>query len=157
MATAPANKVINPDLRICALLMQLAGHHQLHYCHPSQAKIIELLKQFTGRVMSRRTLNRHLAALCELGYLRRTRRHQYHRRRGFLLRSTLYHIGGRYLAQLRNMARGVQKFRDSLERSSASIRVPASAQYAKSLLKILVSRATYPQARPPDPPNRAPR
>lgn len=147
--TAPENSVRRPDVRICTLLMQLAGHYRKHYCHPTQAKLIELMRRFTGLVLSRRQLNRHLNALQDMGYLHRMRRHEHHRHRGFVMRSTLYRIGGRFLSQLRTAHVGLQRFRESLEKSALSIRVPRAAQYAENLLKILVPRGSYPQARAP--------
>ena len=147
--TAPENTVRRPDVRIATLLMQLAGHYRKHYCHPTQAKLIELARRFTGLTLSRRSLNRHLNALQDQGYLHRTRRHQHDKVRGFVMRSTLYRIGARYLQQLRAVHVGLGRFRESLEKSVASIRVPRAAQYASNLLKMLVTQGGYPQAAPP--------
>jgi DNA-binding IclR family transcriptional regulator len=147
--STPENTVRNADVRIVTLLMQLAGYYNKHYCHPSQAKLCELLERFTGRCISRRQLNRHLNALQDQGYVHRQRRHRYDKHRGMVLCSTLYRIGARYLQQLRNAHRGLARFRDSLEKTAASIRVPRAAQYATNLLRSLVAQPGYPQARPP--------
>lgn len=147
--TAPENSVRRPDVRIVTLLMQLAGHYRKHYCHPTQEKLIELVRRFTGLALSRRQLNRHLNALQDQGYLHRTRRHEHVKRRGFVMRSTLYRIGGRFLQQLKAAHVGLGRFRESLEKSASSIRVPGAAQYARNLLKVLVPAGGYPQARAP--------
>lgn len=143
--------VRNPDLRVMETLMGLASYHRKTYCFPTQAKLCELVKRITGRTMSRRTLNRHLAGLERQGFVRRTRRHQAHRTHGFVMRSTLYRIGARYLARVRNIVAGVAKFSRAANDLIASSRVPQAAQYARNLLKVLVPRGTYPQpqAAPP--------
>jgi DNA-binding transcriptional ArsR family regulator len=147
--STPANTVRRLDVRIATTLLQLAGYHNKHYCHPSQAKLCELLERFTGLRISRRHLCRHLNALQDQGYVHRQRRHHFDKKKGFVMCSTLYRIGARYLQQLRNVTRGVARYRDSLEKTASSIRVPRAAQYARNLLRSLVPQPSYPQARPP--------
>lgn len=86
------NETIKPDLSLVMILAGLAGHYNKHYCYPTQDKICSLLKRYYGRFMSRRTVNRHLAGLEAAGWIRRRRRHQLDKVRGWVFRSTLYTI-----------------------------------------------------------------
>lgn len=121
------NAVLNPDHRILYTLTGLAAHFGKGYCFPSQAKILALLRERAHRTMSRRTLNRHLHALEARGLIVRKRRHTHDRRRGFLLRSTLYSFTGFTYALMRHVARGSLLW---LSRS----RVPKLAQYVTHML-----------------------
>jgi len=123
------NTVRIPDLRICDTLAGLAGHHARSWCYPSQAKILELLARFTGRTLSRRHLNRHLAALERDGMLRRIRRHVRDRTRGMLLRSTVYVLAGRYLARVRNLLRAAGRWAKNPRQINAPVPVPPPAQH----------------------------
>lgn len=146
----PENCVVNPDTRICEVLAGLAAHHRKTWCYPTQEKILQLLKQFTGRVMARRSLNRHLAALERDGQIRRIRRHHATKQHGWTMRSTLYVIGGRFLARMRRINQAVTRFLALGPNAVLSgIRVPGAAQYARSLAKAFVPAPSYPQSRPP--------
>ena len=125
------NTVINPDNKICEVLAGLAAHHWKTWCYPSQDKLCELLQRFTGRIMSRRTLNRHLNALERDGQLRRVRRHHHDPRRGMVLRSTLYVICGRFLGRMHRVVAAAKRFAKLPDRSHSGIRVPILAQYKK--------------------------
>ncbi len=123
--------VRNPDSRICEVLAGLAAHHHRYWCYPSQAKICELLQRFTGRIMSRRTLNRHLAALERDGQIRRKRRHHRDPHRGMVLRSTLYTIAGRFLCRINRIVQAAARWRDRTTAATQALRVPEPAQYNK--------------------------
>lgn len=96
--------VQNGDYRIISLLCGLAGVHKKRYVFPSQVWIIAQLSTFYGRLMSRSTLCRHMAALERDGYLRRTKRHTSDKHGGILYRSTLYQITRKSLRFARHMA-----------------------------------------------------
>lgn len=125
--------VINPDTKICEVLAGLAAHHWRTWCFPSQDKICELLQRFTGRVMSRRTLNRHLNALERDGMLRRQRRHKRDPHRGMMLRSTLYTIAGRFMARIGRIVTAAKRFAKLPHRSRSGVRVPKMAQRSNRL------------------------
>jgi hypothetical protein len=95
----------NPDVRIIEVLAGLACRYNKAYSFPSQDKILELLKRHTGRLMSRRTLNRHLAALERDGWVRRLRRHRRGQSGALELHSTLYHMLRRTVAWVHKMGR----------------------------------------------------
>lgn len=101
------NQVVNPDARIMEVLLGLMGWARKTYVYPSQAKILALLQHFTGRSMSRRTLNRHLSALERDGHLRRLRRLAERPADVLHIRTTLYFPGGRYLARAQRLAAGL--------------------------------------------------
>ncbi len=123
--------VKNPDSRICEVLAGLAAHHRRYWCYPSQTKICELLQRFTGRIMSKRTLNRHLAALERDGQIRRKRRHHHDKHRGMVLRSTLYTIAGRFLARIGRIVQAAARWRDRAAAAAQAPRVPETAQHNK--------------------------
>jgi hypothetical protein len=100
--------VQNGDSRILETLTGLAAHHGRTWCYPSQDTLLRLLKDFTGRAMHRRTLNRHLAALERDGYVRRIRRHMRAKDGSLWLRSTCYVLAGRWLARARRLFKAVQ-------------------------------------------------
>lgn len=116
------NAVRNPDQRIAEVLLGLMGWARKTYVYPSQLKILELLRSFTGRAMSRRTLCRHLRALERDGYLRRCRRLAERPAGQLHIRTTLYWPGGRYLARAARLARGLMgwsKARDQRDAQDA--------------------------------------
>jgi hypothetical protein len=84
--------VATPDLRILSVLAGLAGHHGKLWCFPSQEKILELLRRRYHRIISRRTLNRHLGALQAQHLIRRHRRHKTGATGALELHSTVYVI-----------------------------------------------------------------
>jgi len=87
-----ARTVINPDMRVLFILTGLATHMKKRYVYPSQLYICKRMRQMSGRVMSMRTVNRHLASLERDGLIRRQRRITHSKIRGTEFRSTLYHI-----------------------------------------------------------------
>lgn len=95
----------NPDVRIIEVLAGLACRYNKSYSFPSQDKILELLRRHTGRLMSRRTLNRHLAALERDGWIRRLRRHRRGQSGRLELHSTLYHMLRRTAAWIHKLGR----------------------------------------------------
>lgn len=116
------NAVKNPDPRIVEVLLGLMGWARKTYVYPSQAKLLELLRSFTGRVMSRRTLCRHLRALERDGHVRRCRRIAERPADVLHVRTTLYFPGGRYLARAGRLARafmGWSKARDQRDAQRA--------------------------------------
>jgi hypothetical protein len=125
--------VRNPDLRLCQLLAGLAVHYYKAWCFPSQLKILELFQRFFGVVMSRRTLNRHLAGLERDGRIFRQRRHEYHKKKGLVLHSTLYKTGTVFLNEIKGLIK-VAIFWGQCDKKEARIarsgvHVPSSAQY----------------------------
>lgn len=125
------NAVQNADSRILETLAGLAGHHGRTWCYPSQEKLLELLKRFTGRTMSRRHLCRHLKALERDGYLRRIRRHKRARNGSLWLRSTCYVLGGRWLCRAARLVKAVLKQRAGPKAPEALPAVTAPAQNAQ--------------------------
>jgi hypothetical protein len=84
------NVVINPDRSILVVLVGLAGRYGKTHCWPSQQKLLTLIREHTGRLLSRRTLNRHLKALERDLFIRRIRRHRRARNGSLELHSTCY-------------------------------------------------------------------
>ena len=123
------NTVRNPDIRIMETLAGLAGKYERTWCYPSQEKILELLRKFTGRALSRRHLNRHLRALERDGLIRRVRRHIRDKTRGLLLRSTVYVLAGRWLARVRQLVVAAARWAVNPHRIKPSLPVPQPAQH----------------------------
>ena len=123
------NTVRHPDIRIMETLAGLAGHHERTWCYPSQEKILELLRKFTGRALSRRHLNRHLRALERDGLIRRVRRHIRDKTRGLLLRSTVYVLAGRWLARTRQLVAAAARWAGFANGIKPSLPVPSPAQH----------------------------
>ena len=127
------NTVRNPDARLCETLAGLAAHHWRTWCYPSQEKLRELLQRFTGRRMSRRTLNRHLAGLERDGHIRRIRRHVRDKRLGLILRSTVYVIAGRYLARVQRLVAAAARWAKLASGFNPPQPVPIPAQHGNPL------------------------
>jgi len=123
----PENTVKHPDLRICEVLAGLAAKYGKTYCYPSQTKLCELLKRFTGRVMSRRTLNRHLNALQRDMMISRRARMQRAKNGSLIMRSTLYHVMLRYAQRIGRAMKAAMLWPKTLARSIASSGVPITA------------------------------
>jgi hypothetical protein len=132
------NTVRNPDFRILEVLCGLAGKFGKTYSFPSQEKLLELVKRFTGREMSRRTLNRHLRALEEGHWLRRRRRHVYDKKRGFVFRSTLYAPMWRYCQRLQRNAKAIFSILGAQTKSAPSFRVSLMAQNMNLFFKKVI-------------------
>lgn len=71
-------------------LKSVGDKYDKHYCWPSQDTLLDLLKEFYGIAVSRRTLNRDLRWLEKNGFIERLRRHARDRYGRLVLRSTLY-------------------------------------------------------------------
>jgi len=119
----------NPDQRVLTYLTGLAGHHGRNYCWPSQNTIRRGLAARTGRSMSPRTLNRHLAALTRDGWVKRIRRHRRGKTGTLELHSTLYTFTRRTLAWLAAAARTAGRFLGQRAQVLDSFAVPSLAQY----------------------------
>ena len=79
-----------PQHLILVLLVNLARRTKRAYVWPSQEKILQVLADSFGIVMSRATLNRHMKALEAGGWFTRTRRHKKAPNGSLELHSTLY-------------------------------------------------------------------
>jgi hypothetical protein len=131
---APANTVKNPDLRILEVLAGNAAHWNKTYSWPSQEKILDLLRRFTGRIMSRRTLNRHLNALQSMCYLRRIRRHRRNHAGQIEMHSTLYTVTARWLGRITRLAHRAVRWTPNPRDPRRPTAVPFMAQYQRVLL-----------------------
>lgn len=114
-------------------ILAVAKKHGKAYCYPSQRRLLELLRKFHRVVISRRTLNRHLAILEAAHFFTRVRRHRegpaqvnpitgVQGRPKVLFASTLYKLQGRafnWVHQLGTMAASFFTF----------FHVPKLAQY----------------------------
>ena len=99
-ATLPMGEAVRkPDMAVAFVLAGLAGSFGKHYCYPTHQTILRLLRTRYGRVMTPRTLCRHLNGLERGGWLQRRRRHERDRvaGRGWIFKSTLYRIPPRLL------------------------------------------------------------
>lgn len=143
------NAVKRPDFSIAEVLIGLMGWCKKTYVYPSQRKLLFLVEQFTGRAMSRRTLNRHLRALERDGHLRRVRRLAERPADVLHIRTTLYFPGGRWLARCQRIARGFAGWQRAVTQRDASRRVPHSA-HNQQLPTAMVLVATV--DKPPAPP-----
>lgn len=110
---------INPDFRLVHLMFGLATHYGKLYAIPSQQKLCDLVKQFHGRRMCRRTVNRHLGGLERDGWLRRQRRHRVEGHRGMTFHSTLYTITRKTLRALASLRNGVRFLGNGARRRAA--------------------------------------
>ena len=94
-----------------ALVHELAGNASAHgktYCYPSQDTLVAGLRRHHGQAISRRTLNRHLAALEAAGWIKRVCRHQNKQGIGWAFRSTLYVLLGPVWRLVRRITKAVQ-------------------------------------------------
>lgn len=78
--------------QVLPILYGLNVHWGKKYCFPGQKTILEKLKDFRGLKISIATINRWLKVLEDSGYIKRTRRISYDKKRGTIFRSTLYKI-----------------------------------------------------------------
>jgi DNA-binding transcriptional ArsR family regulator len=127
----------------------LAARYGRTWCYPTQETLRELVRRFTGRTMSRRTLCRHLRALVEQGYLHRIRRHYRDPRRGFVMRSTVYEPALRWRARAGRLARAVARAAKSALESGRWCLVTNQAQHLiESLNSIITAPARTARAGP---------
>lgn len=119
--------MLSIQLAIQEVLTGFMSHFKKVYCFPSQATMLEHLVTDHGVVISRRTLNRHLAAMVAGGKINRTRRHYKDAKLGMVFRSTLYTLGA--------MAPWVVgKLKRMVLRYATYLRVPHLAQYPKDVI-----------------------
>jgi hypothetical protein len=128
-ARRASNTVKNPDFRILEVIAGLCTSFRKTYSTAGQEKICELLRRYYGRVMSRRTLNRHLNALCQGQYMRRVRRHRRDKKLGFVFRSTLCVPQWRYCHRLARNAQAIFSLIRSQSGPGESSRVTKMAQH----------------------------
>ena len=64
----------NIDTSILEVLSSLSSYFGKDYCFPSQNTLLDLLRTLKNKIMSRRTLCRHLKTLEEEGLIKRKRR-----------------------------------------------------------------------------------
>jgi hypothetical protein len=88
------------------VLLGLMGWARKTYVYPTRPKLCQLVKDFTGRVLSVRSLSRHTRSLERDGHLRRLRRYGKSTAGEPQGRSTLYWPRGRWLARAQRIARG---------------------------------------------------
>ena len=130
-------RVKRGERAIVMLLAGLANHYFKKWCFPTQEKICELLKSRMGITMSVRTLNRHLNALQQDGFLWRKVRHRRDKHKGMMFDSTLYTVAARFVNQAAQMIKGIRRAyaearknaRKSGGQIRSSIRVPETAEY----------------------------
>jgi hypothetical protein len=119
--------VATPDMRILHVLMRMCSRSEMLYCWPSQQRILEWVHRFTGRAMSRRTLNRHLGALERDCWLRRQRRHETGELGDLVLHSSLYIMTRRACKWARSTISRLWNWHVPAAKSLIDIAVPLSA------------------------------
>ena len=82
--------VKNPAMAVLEVLCRISAKHSKLYSFPSHQTIIELMLRWTGRVMSTRSLSRHLGALERDKWILRQRRHERGHLGDIAFHSTLY-------------------------------------------------------------------
>jgi len=113
------------------------------YCYPSQAKILGLLRRFYGVRRSRRSLNRALKRLEELGFFQRIRRHKRGIDGTLVLRSTLYKFKGKLYRYMGLALRSSLRF-------FSVFRVPFSAHNLGRTDQVSIKLAGLPVSIPVD-------
>jgi hypothetical protein len=88
-----SDAALKPSFNVFLALVSLAAHFERRWIIVSQRKLLERVRGTTGRAMSRRSLNRHLAGLERDHVVNRLRRHQRKRTGELELRPTLYTFG----------------------------------------------------------------
>lgn len=107
------------DMLNLALITLIRGnslHYGKNYCYPSQKRLTELYHDFTGQIMSRRSLNRHLKALETTGWLTRQRRHKRNALGQLELHSTLYRLTRRAYRWLESFSSGFSAVTQSAQK-----------------------------------------
>lgn len=140
-ARSQTDYVLNPDLRILRALVGLADHYSRDWCKPKQVKILDLARRFTGRIMSRRNLCRHLGALERDGWIERIRRHRRAPDGSLELHSTCYRIKRRARDALRALTDGWRQFLAPSPRARAINAVPKVAQTVVHTIPIVSNKA----------------
>lgn len=83
---------VHKSAPLLGVLFHVCKKYSKLYCYPSQMSILKLLEQYQSVNYSLRTLNRHLKAAEDAGYIIRVRRIVKDKKKGTLFRSTLYKI-----------------------------------------------------------------
>lgn len=143
------NTVQNADLRILLALADLCTITNRRYCWPSQDWLLSTLKTRYRRAISRRHLNRHLLSLQNAGLIRRTVRHRRGPTGALEMHSTLYHVTGSALKLLSRLTKPNNKSAAASGGALNSHRVPAPAQYLKSLYRLEAPPAASGQSATP--------
>lgn len=125
------NVTLKPELRIIAVLSYLSNKYGRSWSYPSQDTILELLKRFHALTLSRRSLNRNLAGLEALGYIKRTRRHTKDRHGALILKSTVYTLLRPAFEFARTLGETIAKLSTILVHNFKVFAVPKPAQYAR--------------------------
>lgn len=92
-----------PAFNVFLALVSLAAHLERRWIIVTQRKLLERVRGTTGRGMSRRTLNRHLAGLERDRAINRQQRHRRLRTGELNLRATLYTFGELGLLWIKRM------------------------------------------------------
>ena len=100
--TPRASRIQDKILEVFFFLCQKGGKN---YCWPSQTKVIEILNNVHGISISRRTLNYHLRALEDNGFIRRIRRIKRDKNGRINFNSTLYCLLNKAKKVLKNLIR----------------------------------------------------
>jgi DNA-binding HxlR family transcriptional regulator len=141
------DRVKNPDMGICHVIAGLAGDCRKTYCFPTQKKICELMVRFGYRDMSRRTLNRNLAALEQDGYVQRVRRHEHVKGVGIVFHSTLYRLTVKFFKAVNHIVQARQRFTDLVKKwrgkvlrnDLSGVHVPIQAQHRTPSIRVINS------------------
>ncbi len=94
---------------ILSSLFGVAVHYDKKYCYPSQGKLLQLLRDYHGVDISRRTLNRDLLDLVSDGYIKRLRRIRRIPSGSIQFTSTLYKFTAKAFIWLNSLARWTKK------------------------------------------------
>jgi len=108
-------------------LVSLAAHFRVRSITVTQRKLLQRIAGTTGRLMSRRTLNRHLAALERRHVINRIKRHRRARGGALQLRATNYSFG-------RFGVLWIKRLRQAAAFPLGRLAVPQMAQSRKSYL-----------------------
>lgn len=84
------SRVKNPSFALLHQIAAAIAYFRKRYCYPSQEELRQRVARHCGWRVSLRTLNRHLRALEEDGYITRLRRHRHVKGKGMEMHSTLY-------------------------------------------------------------------
>lgn len=138
-----------PPAELLQLIASLCGYFQKPYVWPSQSTLVHLLATRYRIFISRRTLNRWLRRLEDLGLIDRKRRHCREQRPGrpagrLILRSTLYFVTSFGRRILRSAVDNLSKFLRGLA-------VTATAQHFHPVRSLVRKGLQQPAGRWPPP------
>ncbi len=120
--------VAKPDFRILLVLARLCNYHDKLYCYPNPRTIRDLVFRFTGRVLSNRTLSRHVGALDRDGWIRRQSRHDTGPTGELELHSNLYILTRRTVKWCRSLGTKLWNFSIPAAKSLIDIALPFVAE-----------------------------